>query len=1588
MNAPRFLSIALFSFLFVVFLSSPPSAAETLIAPGAAWKYDDTGTDLGTEWREVSYDDSAWASGPAQLGYGDGDEATVISYGSDSNNKYPCYYFRHGFSVADPTAYDSLTLRVVRDDGCVVYLNGTEVARSNMPAGEVTYGTWASAAVGGDDESAWHEFSVDPNLLAAEWNVVAVEVHQSSATSSDVSFDLELTGEFPPPPLPEVTLVSPADGSLVNSEEVTFTCSATDDVELESATLYIGNQPQTVTFSGPADTDDAEISADQPNTTLGSATQINVDGVSPHSHAVVKFLNVFGGGSGQVPAGSSIVQATLEVNCFNAGNAMQLYRLLEDWVEGEVTWNERAFNSPWTDAGADGPGSHAELALDGDCSGTGWRAFDITSFVQEWSNGEPNFGIVLTDTGTDGVDFYASESATPPVLTVTYQPDWQAVETQPLSGTSDTAIFTTTLTDQQDYVWNCFVRNISGGESWAPANFRLTVDTYAPYPPALVGPADDATDVATYPSLEVTVTDPNPSDVLEVTFYGRAAAGGEEFTIIALPDTQKYCLSYPEIFTVQTQWIVDNRDALNILFVTHEGDIVDTWDSTTEWQRADISMSLLDGVVPYGLSPGNHDQPTTYYNQYFPYTRYESEPWYGGHRGDTNDTNYELFSAGGEDYILLQLEYWPGDDVIGWASDVLSSNAGRKAIVTTHGFLGASGERSVHGMGSTQYIWDGLVVPNDNVYFVLCGHVDGEYARTDTVNGREVHQLLADYQGRTNGGDGWLRIMRFVPPENKVYVQTYSPWLDQYETDADSQFTLNFPMGGFSVIGTDTGVSSGSNASVVWPGLSLGTEYEWYATVTDSTGRMQAGPVWSFTTTFQDTTPPVISGVDAVDVTDNAATIVWATDEPADSLVDYGLDTSYGEQESDGALVVSHSIVLTGLVPETTYHYCVTSRDGAANAAWSGDDTFTTSAGNHPPVAYDQSLSTDEDAPVDIILTASDGDNDPLIYSIVTSPANGSLSGDPPNVTYTPSADYSGDDSFTFQANDGQADSNIATVSIAITSVDDPPAAPQNLSATAGAGTVSLDWDDNVEPEGDLGGYNVYRSTTSGSYDFETPLASVTESAYVDNDVTNGTTYYYVVKAVDTGSNESDPSEEVSATPTDTVHDAYVSQDPIVTYGTLGGDGIAGTTTAGDGLVQTVTEVANGKSGRASMEVEYVLHTTASPAAVTLLVLHLDASWTNLDANDPLIVSIWDGSGWEDITADVQDGSFQPASPEGYIDAEGNIRLLFKDTAPIRWEKKDTLAIDLLYAHVLEGPPDTEPPGPPTGLVATPAELEAQLSWNANSEPDLAGYRVYRSTTQGSGYEEVTSALITDTSYTDPVGAEGTCYYVVTAEDVAGNESGYSNEASVTLENEPPAAPTGLSATAGDSEVSLDWNDNAESDFAGYNVYRSTTGGGPYDQLNAALVLTSDYVDSTAENGATYYYVVRAVDSMGAESGNSNEASATPEAEPTIHVENIGMELQSTRRNWKAVATVLIVDRDGAPQEGATVVGDWYFKGGLIRTGASGMTDGTGNAVLTSPSERARSGEVFRFVVTDVALAGFVYDPGANVETEDSIAVP
>lgn len=1752
-------------------------AGDVLVSAGAYWRYDDSGIDLGTAWSDPAYDDSAWPEGAAQLGYGDGDELTLLDYGGDTQNKIITYYFRRTFQVNDASAYESLVLRLVRDDGCIIRLNGVEIGRSAMPDGAVDWLTLASETAATATENDVIELAADAAALEDGENVLAVEVHQVSVSSTDISFDLEVEALVP---APVVVLDSPEDGATVRDTLVSFECSATDSVGLFDAVLYIGGEPDTLVFRGPAETEDATLSATDPGVNAGDDVMLYVDGEGPHAHAVIRFPGLFDPGAG-VPLGSEIVSATLELECTNVGDTLEVRRLMEGWVESEVTWNERSSGVDWSVAGAEGGYSSTSSFLEGPGSPLGTLSIDVTSIVQSWSDGDANHGFLLSDSDIDGVDVSSSEGTSPPALTVTYAPAWQLVESQPLSGNADSALFQVELADQDTYVWNCRVSNIAGGTAWASGDRTVIVDTHVPDAPTVEAPEVGAVDVSTSASLEVSVNDPD-GDALEVTFYGRSADAPAPFTLVVLPDTQKYAASAPDVFTSQTRWIVDNVSTLAIPFVTHEGDVVDDPASVDQWENADASMGLLDGVVPYAVLPGNHDQPTTLYNQYFPESRFSAETWYGeGYPAGQNDNSYQLFSAGGIDFVILHLEFCPSTDVIEWADGILGAFPERTAIITTHGYMDGTGALSVHSCADTSYIRDSLVVPHENVRFVLCGHVHAEHTRSDQIGDRVVHQLLADYQDLLpTGGEGYLRLMTFLPDQDRVHVETYSPWLGAPQTDTDSDFHLDFEMRGFRELGVVTGVSSGGTASFRWEDLEPFSGYEWYAVATDSTDRESSSVVAAFTTGSGDTEPPVITGVGTMGLTDTTVTILWTTDEPADSTVSYGPDATYGAQATDGALVTSHAVTLTGLDPDSTYHFQVTSADASANAAFGSDETFTTLPENHPPVADTQSHTMDEDGSLILTLTASDPDpdttftfaiasaptsgqltgtpphvtyepdadyfgpdsftftasdgievsapatvsievlaqpdapeaiaqsvstaeetsleitlagqdadqepitfaiaslplhgvltgtppsvtynpavdwdgpdsftftvndgtstsdpatvsidvtavNDPpvvsdrdlltdedtaagitltaqdpdstgLTFEIVDAPGHGTLSGDAPALTYSPAADYHGPDTFTYRASDGVAQSGVGTVSIEVASVDDVPTVPAGLVATGSADGVSLQWDDASDADGDLVGYRVYRAETSGGQDlFGVPLASPTASEHPDTSAALGTTYYYIVTAVDGGGHESAPSAEVFAAAGETEHEVFAASDPVLTFGTFTGAGVTGTHAAGDGSTQSIQESPNGVAGMASLLAEYTIRLPVSAGEVTSLGIDFVVTWPAQDPDDPLVVTIARGGVWEDITSAALSGVFDATgAPSDYVDTAGDVRIRFADTAAIKRESKDTVTIDFLRVRVTGGVPDTTPPSVPSGLVATgdDATLQVSLDWDDNTgDTDLSHYEVLRSTTPGGGYELITPSGVSESAHVDEPGAPGSYYYVVRAVDLAGNASATGGEASVTLADLAPASPTGLSAAAGDAVVSLDWSDSGEPDLDGYRVYRSSASGGPYTEVTdpeGDPIGASTFDDTTVVNGTTYYWVVTAIDLAGGESAYSSEVSATPEAggtTPSIHVADISFSFVPVRNKYVVEASVRVEDGAGAVAAGAEVTGDWYFKGALLQAGVFATTDATGVAVVESAQQRAKTGDVFEFRVTGVTLAGYEYRPEDNVETSDSAATP
>jgi hypothetical protein len=292
------------------------------------------------------------------------------------------------------------------------------------------------------------------------------------------------------------------------------------------------------------------------------------------------------------------------------------------------------------------------------------------------------------------------------------------------------------------------------------------------------------------------------------------------WTLVVLPDTQNYSSSYPEEFNDQARWIVANKDRYNIKYVLQLGDVVNS-DVASQWTNAQAALTMLDGVVPYAIAPGNHDfssyvaPRSTLLNSFFPLAKYQSWPTFGGVReAGRLENSYHLFSAGGVDWLVFALEFGPRNGTVAWASQIASNYPTRKKILITHAYMynddtrydwatrGATQTWNPHdyptqsdpdGTNDGEELWQKLVRIHPNWVMTINGHVlnDGLGRLSSTNNfGEVVHQMLVNYQMQPLGGEARLRLMEFRPDGQTVQIKAYSPLYGSYKTDTQNQFTL------------------------------------------------------------------------------------------------------------------------------------------------------------------------------------------------------------------------------------------------------------------------------------------------------------------------------------------------------------------------------------------------------------------------------------------------------------------------------------------------------------------------------------------------------------------------------------------------------------------------------------------------------------------------------------------------------------------------------------------------------------------------------------------------------------------------------
>lgn len=301
-----------------------------------------------------------------------------------------------------------------------------------------------------------------------------------------------------------------------------------------------------------------------------------------------------------------------------------------------------------------------------------------------------------------------------------------------------------------------------------------------------------------------------------------SCAAKKPFTLVLLPDTQNYSMKFPEIFRSQTQWIADNADS--ITFVLHQGDITNN-NNVEQWENAVSALFLMDGKVPYTFVAGNHDfgsgggaantRESELFNKYLPYEKYSKMEGFGGafEEGKMDNTWY-TFKAGGVNWLILSLEFGPRDKVLDWAGKVIADHPDHKVIINTHAYMYSDSKRmnaanadhkwvpqkygvskltGEDAVNDGEMMWSKLVSKYPNILFVFSGHVLNSglgYLESKGEHGNTVYQILANYQMKEKGGNGFLRIMTMDTKNGRVSVKSYSPYINEYKTDPENEFVI------------------------------------------------------------------------------------------------------------------------------------------------------------------------------------------------------------------------------------------------------------------------------------------------------------------------------------------------------------------------------------------------------------------------------------------------------------------------------------------------------------------------------------------------------------------------------------------------------------------------------------------------------------------------------------------------------------------------------------------------------------------------------------------------------------------------------
>ncbi|MEU6205529.1 carbohydrate-binding domain-containing protein [Micromonospora musae] len=296
--------------------------------------------------------------------------------------------------------------------------------------------------------------------------------------------------------------------------------------------------------------------------------------------------------------------------------------------------------------------------------------------------------------------------------------------------------------------------------------------------------------------------------------YARMETPGatdSKFSFAVLPDTQQEVLNSGDTrFRNRTDWLVQNRSALDLRFVASSGDVVN-WDTPDHSQYViarDAMRPIETAGIPYSLAIGNHDtqatgvggsardpahtrelvRDTTVFNQFFTAGQFGAVK--GQFEAGKVDNSYSTFEAGGVQWMVLTLELWPRVEAVNWAKSVVAAHPRHNVIVVTHDYIDGNGnieQSASYGATSPQYLFDNLVKQYANIRFVFSGHVGVAGNRVDTgVHGNKIYTFLQTFHSNTTNP---VRLVEVDTAADSLRTWIYAPYNNQSFTEYDRSFT-------------------------------------------------------------------------------------------------------------------------------------------------------------------------------------------------------------------------------------------------------------------------------------------------------------------------------------------------------------------------------------------------------------------------------------------------------------------------------------------------------------------------------------------------------------------------------------------------------------------------------------------------------------------------------------------------------------------------------------------------------------------------------------------------------------------------------